>query len=92
MSDSLRPWIIQSMGFSKPEYWTGYLFPAPGDLPSQGIDPRSPELQVDSLPAELPGKPKNGVILLQSPEMMNRLAMRAGLGVEEGRKDRNRNG
>ena len=30
-----------------------------GDLPNSGIKPRSPALQVDSLPSELPGKPKN---------------------------------
>ena len=29
------------------------------DLPNPGIKPRSPALQVDSLPAEPPGKPKN---------------------------------
>ena len=29
------------------------------DLPNPGIEPRSPELQADSLPAEPPGKPKN---------------------------------
>ena len=34
-------------------------FPSPGDLPNPGIEPRSPALQVDSLPAEPPGKPKN---------------------------------
>ena len=33
--------------------------PPPGDLPNPGIEPRSPALQVDSLPAEPPGKPKN---------------------------------
>ena len=32
-------------------------FPSPGDLPNQGIEPRSPTWQVDSLPAEPPGKP-----------------------------------
>ena len=32
---------------------------SPGDLPNPGIEPRSPSLQADSLPAELPGKPKN---------------------------------
>ena len=32
-------------------------FPSPGDLPDPGIEPRSPTLQVDSLPAELSGKP-----------------------------------
>ena len=30
-----------------------------GNLPSPGIEPRSPTLQVDSLPAEPQGKPKN---------------------------------
>ena len=34
-------------------------FPSPGDLPSPGIEPGSPALQADSLPAEPPGKPKN---------------------------------
>ena len=29
------------------------------DLSNPGIKPRSPGLQVDSLPAETPGKPKN---------------------------------
>ena len=32
--------------------------PPPGDLPNPGIKPRSPALQVDSLPIEPPGKPK----------------------------------
>ena len=32
-------------------------FPSPGDLPNPGIEPRSPALQVDSLPAEPQGKP-----------------------------------
>ena len=32
-------------------------FPSPGDLPDPGIKPRSPALQVDSLPSGLPGKP-----------------------------------
>ena len=31
--------------------------PSPGYLPDQGIEPRSPTLQADSLPAEPPGKP-----------------------------------
>ena len=33
--------------------------PSPGDLPNPGIEPRSPALQVNSLPAEPQGKPKN---------------------------------
>ena len=46
------------MEFSRPEYWSGYLFPSAGDLPNPGIKPRSPALQVNSLPAEPQGKPK----------------------------------
>jgi len=33
------------------------MFPSPADLPNPGIEPRSPALQVDSLPSEPPGKP-----------------------------------
>ena len=45
-------WTIQSMEFSRPEYWSGYPFPSPGVLPNPGIEPRSPAMEVDSLPAE----------------------------------------
>ena len=41
------------MEFSRPEYWSGLPFPPPGDLPDSRIEPGSPALQVDSLPAEL---------------------------------------
>jgi len=34
----------------------------PGDLLNPGIEPRSPTLQVNSLPAELLGKPQNTVV------------------------------
>ena len=34
-------------------------FPSPGDLLNPGIKPRSPALQMDSLPAEPRGKSKN---------------------------------
>ena len=43
--------------FSRPEYWSGYSFLSPVDLPNPGIKPGSPALQVDSLPTDLPGKP-----------------------------------
>ena len=45
------------MGFSRQECWSGLPFPSPGDLPDPGIEPRSPALQADTLPSELPGKP-----------------------------------
>ena len=48
---------IQSIGFSRPECWSGWPFPSLGGLPNPGIQLRSPALHVDSLPAEIPGKP-----------------------------------
>ena len=43
------PWTIAcqaplSMGFSRQEYWSGLIFPSPGDLPNLGIEPGSPAL------------------------------------------------
>ena len=55
-------WTIQSMGFSKPGYWSGLPCPSPGDLPNPGIEPWSPTLQVVPSPAEPPGKPKNTTV------------------------------
>ena len=65
VSDSLRPHgpsparLLYPRGFSKQEYWSGLPCPPPGDLSNPGIKPRSPALQEDSLPSELPEKPKN---------------------------------
>ena len=50
---------MQSLRFSRPEYWSEQPFPSSRDLPNSGIKPRSPALQVDSLPTEPPRKPKN---------------------------------
>ena len=50
------PWTVESMEFSRPEYWSGQPFPSPGGLPNPGIEPGSPALPADSLPAEPPGK------------------------------------
>ena len=33
-----------SMEFSRQEYWSGYPFPSPGDLPDPGIKPGSPAI------------------------------------------------
>ena len=41
------------MEFSRPEYWSTYAFPSPGDLPNPGIEARSLALQADSLPLSL---------------------------------------
>ena len=57
----VTPWTIQRMystvHFSRAEYWSGWPFPSPGDLPNPGIEPRSPAFQADSLPAEPQAKP-----------------------------------
>ena len=50
-----------SMAFPRQEYWNGFPFPPPGDLPDPEIEPLSPvspALQVDSLPTELSGMPQ----------------------------------
>ena len=52
----MTPWTIAcqaplSMEFSRQEFWP---FPCPGDLPNPGFKPRSPALQVHSLPSEPP--------------------------------------
>ena len=44
------------MGFARQEYWSGLLFPSPGDLPDPGIEPGSPTLWADALPSGPPGK------------------------------------
>ena len=57
------PWTVAcqdplSMEFCKQEYWSRLPCPPPWDLPDPGIKLGSPALQMDSLPAELPGKPQ----------------------------------
>ena len=71
----MTPWTVAcqtplSMGFPRQEYWSGYLFPSPGDLPYPGIKPVFPELQADSLPSEPPGKP---LILVENTLIHNLL-------------------
>ena len=53
------PISIQSMEFSRPAYQSGQPFPFPGHLPNPEIEPWSPVLQADCLPAEPQGKPEN---------------------------------
>ena len=64
------PWTVAyqaplSMGFSRQEYWSGFPFPSPGDLPNPGIEPRSPVLQSHSLLTELQGKPTPIIYVLR---------------------------
>ena len=50
-----EPGRLQSMGFSRQEYWSGLPLPSAGDLPDPGVKLGSPALQVNSLPSESPG-------------------------------------
>ena len=58
--DCLRPHGLYSP-WNSPGQDTGVdsLSLLQGNLPNPGIEPRSPTLQADSLPAEPQGKPKN---------------------------------
>ena len=49
--------FLCSWEFSRREYLSGLPCPPLGDLPNPGIKPRSPALQVDSLPCQSPGTP-----------------------------------
>ena len=67
MSNSFAtPWIVArqtplSMGFLRQEYWSGLLFPSPGDLPDPGTELMSPALAGRFFATEPPGKPYIGV-------------------------------
>ena len=58
----MTPWTVAhqaplSMGFPRQEYWSGLLFPSPGDLPNPGVEPASPAGQVGSLTRSHQGNP-----------------------------------
>ena len=53
------------MEFSRPQYWSWLWFPSPGDLPDGGIEPKSPTLQVDSLPGEPQGLHEKSMLTLR---------------------------
>ena len=54
-----------SIGFSRQEYWSGLLFPSPGDLPNPGIELASPTLAGRFFTTERPGKPIPETTILQ---------------------------
>ena len=61
---SATPWTVVhqaplSMGILQARTPEWVAIPFSRDLPYPGIEPGSPALQADSLPAEPPGKPKN---------------------------------
>ena len=59
----MTPWTAarqtpSTMGFSRPEYWSGLPFPSPGIFPTQGSNPGLPHCRQTVLSSEPPGKPK----------------------------------
>ena len=50
-------WPLESMEFTRPEYWSGKPLLSLGDFPNPGMKLRSPSLQADSLTVEPQGKP-----------------------------------
>ena len=68
MSDSfVTPWtvVLQGpvcIGFFRQEYWSGLLFPSPGDFPDLEIEPMSPALPGGFSTTEPPGEPLNILI------------------------------
>ena len=70
-SDSAILWTADHqaplfMGFLRQEYWSGLLFPSPGDLLNPGIDSVSSALQADSLPLSHLRNPKYLILPLNN--------------------------
>ena len=68
----VTPWTVAcqtplSMGSPGKNTGVGLPFPSPGDLVDSGIEPRSPAMQVDSLPFEPPRNPYLNFIGLSTP-------------------------
>ena len=63
ISDSAILWIVASqaplsMGFPRQEYWSGLLFPTPGNLPTPGMEHTPPALAGGFFTTEPPVKPR----------------------------------
>ena len=68
VSDSLQPHGLYSLCNSPGQNTgVGSLFLLQGNLPNPGIEPRSPALQADSLPAEPQGMPQMILLTHKSP-------------------------
>ena len=61
MSNSCDPIDYTVCGILQVRIQEWVAFPFPGDRPNPGIEPRSPALQADALPAEPQEKPKEVV-------------------------------
>ena len=68
----LQPRVVRqaplSLGFSRQEYWSGFPFLSPGELPHSGIKPASPALAGVCFTTGPPRKPSKCISLaLNSP-------------------------
>ena len=77
-----------SMEFSRQEYWSGLLFPFPGDLPDPGIEPYLLcllRLQVESLPQSHLRSPSRCILVPKSIWTQN-LVLSTTIGQKTTRK------
>ena len=58
------------MGFPRQEYWSGLIFPSPGDLPHPEMESESPALAGRFFTTEPPGKP-TGFLQLNNKRINN---------------------
>ena len=77
----VTPWTgarqaLLSMEFFKQEYWRGWPFPSPEDLPDPRLNPAFPAQQADSLWSEPPGEPHREM-WKQSKETIGWLQLKA---------------
>ena len=76
------PWTVTcqaplTVGFSRQDYWSGFPFPPPGNLPDPGIQPTSVALAGGFFTTEPPGNPysvrtsisKNNSVLILLPSV-----------------------
>ena len=73
---------------SRQEYWSGLLFPSPGNLPDPGIKPASPPLAGRSFTTEPPGRP---LYFEEDVKIYSEVNLKEKQKVREGRKRGSRN-
>ena len=73
---------LLSMGFSRPEYWSGLPFPPLGNLPDPGMEtesPASPAIAGIFFTTAPPGKPLKGSMLVLKLELAHFLEFHEGI-------------
>ena len=73
---------LLSMGFSRPEYWSGLPFPPLDNLPDPGMEPESPASPAIAgifFTTAPPGKPLKGSMLVLKLELAHFLEFHEGI-------------